>query len=180
MKMKSTILALLIAATAIGLALQHASYPKIVTTKTLYAANDFRGKKAPDFFIEKWLNAKEVDTRGKVVLIDFWATWCGPCRKSIPELNELAKKFQKNLVVIGISDESAETVNSFMKDTEMKYNVGIDTKKRMSKALGVSGIPHVMLISPDGIVRWQGFPGDDNDPLTEKVVQQVIDASGLK
>jgi len=63
---------------------------------------------------------------------------------------------------------------------EMDYNVGIDTTKRMEKAVGVKGIPHVLVISPDNIVRWQGSPLDDSDRLTDQVVQQVIDASGVK
>jgi cytochrome c biogenesis protein CcmG/thiol:disulfide interchange protein DsbE len=180
MQMKITFLAVLAAIVAMTVGLQKPSFPEINTTKTLYADHDFRGKKAPDFFVGKWLNTESVDTRGKVVLIDFWATWCPPCRESIPELNDFAKKFKDKLVVIGISDETADKVNGFMKDTPMNYNVGIDPKKTMSKAVGVKGIPHVLLISPDGIVRWQGFPLDDSDRLTEKVIQQVIDASGLK
>jgi|GEM_PF-6221709 len=48
-----------------------ADWPKIVTSKTLYADNDLRGKKAPNFFVEQWLNTKSVDTRGKVAIIDF-------------------------------------------------------------------------------------------------------------
>jgi cytochrome c biogenesis protein CcmG/thiol:disulfide interchange protein DsbE len=178
--MKLTLLAILVSIAAITAGLQKPSYPEINTKKNLYAEHDFRGKKAPDFFMGKWLNTQGVDTRGKVVLIDFWATWCGPCRKAIPELNDFAKKFKDKLVVIGISNESADIVNGFMKDTEMSYNVGIDAKSTMMKAVGVQGIPHALLISPDGVVRWQGYPLDDDDRLTEKIIQQVIDASGTK
>ncbi len=177
--MRITIIAVVAAIAASAFALQ-ASWPKIVIEKTLYADNDFRGKKAPDFFVERWLNTASVDTRGKVVIIDFWATWCGPCREAIPELNDFAKKFKDKVVVIGISDEAVDTVSGFMQKTAMNYNVGIDSKKRMAKSLGVKGIPHVIVISPDGIVRWQGFPQDPADPLTDKVVQQIIDSSGLK
>ena len=171
---------ILIALAGLASAALSVDWPKIVTSKTLYADNDYRGKKAPDFFVQKWLNANEVDTRGKVVVVDFWATWCPPCRATIPELNEIAKKFKDKVVVIGISDEKEETVADFMKKTEMDYNVGIDPTRKMSKQIGVKGIPHVLVISPDGIVRWQGFPLDNSDRLTDAVIQQVVDQSAAK
>jgi cytochrome c biogenesis protein CcmG/thiol:disulfide interchange protein DsbE len=143
-------------------------------SKNLYA-NDFRGKKAPEFYVQKFLTP-EPDRRGKVVLIDFWATWCGPCREAIPEINALQAKFKDDLVCIGISDEPASKVEQFSKKTPLKYTSAIDPTKRMSKAVGVGGIPHVLIISTDGIVRWQGFPLMDEDRLTEAVVQQIIDA----
>src|SRR3954468_7573765 len=67
------------------------------------------GQKAPEFVVEKWLTA-EPSTKGKFVLIDFWATWCPPCRKAIPELNGFQKKFADKLVVIGVSDETEDSV----------------------------------------------------------------------
>src|SRR5213076_2255077 len=72
-------------------------------------AKSFLKQKAPPLVVEKWLS-KEPDRKGKFVLIDFWATWCGPCRKAIPELNAFQKKFGDKLVVIGVSDEAAEDV----------------------------------------------------------------------
>src|ERR1044072_3262803 len=126
--MKLPILAGLAILATVALAFQQ-EFPKIVTEKTLYADTDLRGKKAPDFFVEKWLNRPDgVARRGKVVLIDFWATWCGPCRALIPELNEYNKKFKDKLVVIGMSDEPAATVQEFMKTTPMEYSVGVYTK----------------------------------------------------
>jgi peroxiredoxin len=95
-------------------------------------------------------------------------------------MNEWAKKYANDVVFIGMSDEDPATVKEFMKKTPMNYSVAIDTKKRMSNALGVKGIPHVMIISPDGIVRWQGFPGSQEDPLTEKVLESIIAASKKK
>ena len=109
--------------------------------------------------------------------MDFWATWCPPCRATIPDLNKLAAKFKDDVIVIGISNEKPEVVQAFMQKTEMKYNVGIDTENTSSKAIGIQGIPHVLVISADGIVRWQGFPLDDSDPLTEAVVSKIVTAS---
>lgn len=155
-------------------------YPAIVTEKTLYAKNDFRGKKAPKLEVETWLAGKSPETKGKVVFIDFWATWCGPCKKLIPEMNEWAEKFKDDVVFIGISDEPTETLRKFMETTKMNYHVATDTQKRTSKELGVQGIPHVMIVTPDGIVRWQGFPGDKADPLTEEKLSQIVRTSRAK
>jgi thiol-disulfide isomerase/thioredoxin len=110
------------------------------------------------------------------VLIDFWATWCGPCRETIPGLNEFQKQFKDDLLVIGVSDEPAKIVTDFMQKTKMEYPSAIDPAKRMDKAINVKGIPHVLVISTDGIVRWQGFPLSAEEPLTDKILKQIIDA----
>ena len=151
-----------------------AGYPKIVKEKELHAENDFRGKKAPKLVVEDWLTGGKPETKGKILLIDFWATWCGPCREGIPEMNEWAKKFGKDLVIVGLTNEKAETVNEFMEGTAINYYVATDTKSRVSKQLGVRGIPHVMVVSADGIVRWQGLPGLAADKLTEAKIAQII------
>ncbi|MGN6369684.1 MAG: TlpA family protein disulfide reductase [Phycisphaerae bacterium] len=148
-------------------------YPAPVK-KELYA-NDVRGKAAPELVVEQWLTAKP-ETKGKVVLVDFWATWCPPCREAIPELNALQKKFKDDLVVIGISKEDPEVVKEFMKKTEFDYAVGIDSKNVAATKIGVRGIPHVLIISTDGVVRWQGFPFSEEEKLTAEIVQKVIDA----
>src|SRR4051812_26135981 len=68
-------------------------------------------QKAPENGVEKWLTGQP-ETKGKFVLIDFWATWCPPCRESIPELNEIQRKFAGKLVVIGLSDETEARVRA--------------------------------------------------------------------
>jgi thiol-disulfide isomerase/thioredoxin len=158
---------------SIAMAADKAEYPKPVE-KNLYA-DDVRGKKAPEFSVGKWLT-DEPDRKGKVVLIDFWATWCPPCRKAIPELGEFQKKFKDDLVVIGVSDEKEETIKDFMKSNTIAYSVAIDPAKKMDKAINVQGIPHVIIISTDGVVRWQGFPFSQEEPLTADIVKSIIDA----
>ncbi len=149
-------------------------YPKIIKKK-LYAKNDYRGKKAPKLVFGDFLTAKpKIGGKKQVILIDFWATWCGPCRRLIPELNEFQKTFGKDLLVIGLSDESTGKVSGFMKKTKVNYTMAVDSKKVLKSKLGIMGIPHVMIISSDGIVRWQGFPGLGSDTLTEEIVATII------
>lgn len=154
------------------------AYPPIVTEKNLYAATDFRGKPAPEFVVGQWLSDKP-EMKGKILFIDFWATWCGPCKALIPKVNDWHAKYGKEVVFIGLSDEPAETVTKFQATTKMNYPQAIDPDRRLHKALGVKGIPHVMIVTPDGVVRWQGFPGSAEDPLTEEKLKQIIAASKI-
>lgn len=135
-------------------------------------ANSFLGRKPPRFEAEKWLTAAP-DCQGKFVLIDFWATWCPPCREAIPELNALHKKFGDKLVVIGLSDQTEAEVRK-MTNPKIEYFVAIDPKERMSKAVGVTGIPHVLIMDPQGIVRWEGYPLMEGHELTEAVVTNIF------
>jgi len=130
------------------------------------------GQKAPEFVVEKWLGP-EPRRDGKWVLIDFWATWCGPCRGAIPHLNEFHQKFGDKLVVIGVSDETEDKVKA-MAEPKIDYFSAIDPQARMKKALEVKGIPHVILVDPQGVIRWEGFPLLDGFELTEKVIQDLV------
>lgn len=143
--------------------------------KQLWAAS-FLNKKAPELTVEQWLTTPP-ETKGKFVLIDFWATWCGPCRKAIPELNEFQKQFKDELVVIGLSDEKAEDVKA-MPSPVLEYSSAIDTRATMKNALQVKGIPHVILIDPQGIVRWEGFPLLEGHELTAEVIRGLMDKYG--
>lgn len=135
-------------------------------------AKSILNQQAPEIQVEQWIS-EIPDTEGKLILIDFWATWCGPCKKVIPEMNKWHKKFKDDLVIIGISDETAAKVVS-MRDPIIEYYNGVDTQKRLYKELEIKGIPHVIILSPDKKVIWEGFPTLPDYELTEKEIRRLI------
>ena len=134
-------------------------------------AKSILNQKAPRLKVEKWLNG-EPDVKGKFMLIDFWGLSCAPCRKAIPELNEYSKKFKKDLVVIGIASCTEEKMNAA--NLSIEYYNAIDTEKTMQKKLEVTGVPHIIIVDPEGIVRWEGFPYLQGEELTEEVIENLI------
>lgn len=138
-------------------------------------AKSVLGQKAPEFVVEKWLTP-EPNRAGKFVLIDFWATWCPPCRKAIPDLNAFQKNFRDNLVVIGVSNETEGEVRK-LTDPKIEYASAIDPQGRMMAELEIKGIPHCILVDPQGIVRWEGDPLLEGHELTAKVIAEILYAS---
>jgi cytochrome c biogenesis protein CcmG/thiol:disulfide interchange protein DsbE len=139
-------------------------------------ATDIRGKRAPEFFVQEWVSRKP-EPAGKVVMIDFWATWCGPCVQSIPHLNELAKQFGDRLVIVGISSETSKAFEQGAEKAKLEpesfaYSVALDSGKKMENAIKVTAIPHGIVMSRDWIVRWQGDPRR----LTADILEQIIQA----
>lgn len=141
------------------------------TEKKMWAKS-FLGKKAPELQVEGWIQ-EPGNLEGKFILVDIWATWCGPCRKGIPELNDWQAKYKDQLVIIGISNEPKEKVEPYAKEN-IQYANGYDTQSRVKNALKVTGIPHVILINPEGIVVWEGFPKLAGYELTSKVLEDIM------
>ena len=135
-------------------------------------ARSYLWEKAPELVVGKWLTDKP-KSEGKHLLIEFWATWCRQCRLAAPRLNELHRKFGDELVIIGISDESEQVVRS-LKEPTMDFYIAIDTQGRMKEKMGVFGIPHVIIVEPDGHVVWEGFPLLEGHELTEQVVEKIL------
>lgn len=134
-------------------------------------------EKAPDFVVEKWLTEKP-ETKGKYLLIEFWATWCSQCRRAVPLLNDLHEKYKDRLAVIGISNENEQVVRG-LKKPKIEYNIAIDTQARMKTELAVTGIPHIIIVEPGGYVIWEGFPLLKGHQLTDEVVGRIL-AAGEK
>ena len=117
------------------------------------------------------------DFRGKVVLLNFWGTWCGPCRREIPDFNKLHKKYQKNgLEIVGltISSGSPKNIMDFMDEWDMKYTVLTDVNNYetqtvtadFGRAIGqpITGLPTTLIIDPEGYIV-KGYIG----PRSEEV-----------
>ena len=99
------------------------------------------------------------DYKGKVVLIDFWASWCAPCIEALPALNKLTREFQqKNVFIVGIADESTETIRSSTDRWKLEYPTLADSSRSVHDLFGVEGIPATFVIDRAGNVDRLPFP----------------------
>jgi cytochrome c biogenesis protein CcmG, thiol:disulfide interchange protein DsbE len=109
---------------------------------------------APPLDVSNWINlppATLATLKGKIVVLDFWATWCGPCIAGIPHTNELAEKFKDKVVVIGVCHpQGGENMEKMVKDKGIKYPVCLDTNGKPAKAYGVDGFPDYYIIDAAG------------------------------
>ena len=132
--------------------------------------------KAPDFTLQALNDSSYTLSKmaGKVVLINFWATWCGPCRMEIPEFNELYENYhEKGLEILGISvsDNKKQLKNfakSFVVDYPLLYGSARDMNKIMKDYGGVYAVPSTFLVGKKGSIIWK-YPGailKDYDPQT--------------
>ena len=126
------------------------------------------GKQAPSIEGGKWLGEKPA-LDGKLVLVVFWAPWSIPCRKYIPVLDGLQKKFAGKLAVVGVTSESEAEVTD-MTEPKAGFASMLDPEARFRDAVGVTSVPYVMLVDPEGVVRYQGHPA----AITEKQVDGFL------
>jgi len=160
-------------------------------TLALPAVSAQLGDPAAPLQITEWVKGKPVDLAAgkgkKIFVVEFWATWCGPCRASIPHLTELQKKFKdKNVVFIGVSDEDVPTVKKFVEkmSDKMDYTVAVDTDRKTSKgymtAYGQGGIPHAFIVDKESRIAWHGHPMGDLEKSLEQIAAGTFDIKTAK
>ncbi len=116
------------------------------------------------------------DLRGKVVLVNFWATWCPPCRKEMPDLETLYRRFgRQGLVILGISDEEAAKVKPFIEQQKVTYPVLLDPGRRVNELFQIEGIPKTFIYDREGKIVAQSI-----DMRTQKQFLEMLGKAGLQ
>jgi thiol-disulfide isomerase/thioredoxin len=150
-----------------------ANWPAENKGEALYA-KDLQGQKLPVALgTETWISEK-TNLEGKVVILDFWATWCPPCRAAMPILDKMQKENKENLAVVAIGGQSEgeDTVRKYLAEHKESISNVFDANQSVFKPFESEGIPLVVVLSTDGVIRWIGNPHDEN---FQKAVNQVIE-----
>ncbi|MDR0611343.1 MAG: TlpA family protein disulfide reductase [Planctomycetaceae bacterium] len=128
--------------------------------------------------VERWVNEPPKDFAGKFVLIEVWATWCPPCRRSLALLEYFHKKYKNELVVLSICENDEESLKKMEGPTklaDLKAPLAVDTHRRFANKLGVWGIPHAVLIEPiKGAVLWEGMPTQIGYELSDEKLGKIL------
>jgi cytochrome c-type biogenesis protein len=133
---------------------------------------------APEIELKNTAGAptKLSDLRGRVVLLNFWATWCVPCRTEIPELNEMHRELEaRGLIVVGASwDDSVSDIQSFQQEVKVDYPILLDSKSVGAEFGGIQSFPTTFIIDRQGRIRYKVF-GQRNRATFEAAVKLLLD-----
>ena len=133
-----------------------------------------RGSPAPDFQLPArgGASASLSQHSGKVVLVDFWATWCEPCRSSFPQYQALLSRYQGRVVVLGISeDDDDEGIDRFASETGVAFLLAWDGDKSVAQSYQITGMPTLFIIDQSGLVRFvhSGFRAGDEQQISAAI-----------
>ncbi len=143
------------------------------------------GSSAPPLSIVEWVKGRPVDlnkdVRKKIHIVEFWAVWCPPCKMSVPLLTQYQQKYEKDIVIVGVTEPDARgnspgAIRKFVADQgeNMEYTVAIDdgkTTKAYLASAGIVGIPYAFVVNRDGKVVWQGSP---LEPALDDVLSRLV------
>jgi peroxiredoxin len=143
------------------------------------ASSSHANDSAPDFALKSTQggNIRLSEHRGEVILLNFWASWCGPCRQEMPQLNALQQRYSKlgfNVVGVNVDKDSA-LANKILKDIPVSFPVLLDDTGAVSASYNVSAMPTTVLIDRDGNMRYlhKGYkPGYEQD--YEQQIKELI------
>jgi thiol-disulfide isomerase/thioredoxin len=122
--------------------------------------------------------------RGKVVVVDFWASWCGPCKGSFPALEELHKRYSgQGVVVLGINlDETKEAMQEFLNKHPVTFPVVRDQAQKMVKSVSIGTMPTSFVLDGEGKVRFihNGFHGSKTEKQYSQEIEGLLNAAAPK
>ncbi len=128
-----------------------------ILAATSLAASGMEGQVAPDFVLKSTSgeNLRLSEYRGDVVMINFWATWCGPCRQEMPLLDELYRRYHRvgfNLLGVNIDDDTTRALR-MVEELDLHFPVVFDTRKAVSRLYNVEAMPATILVDREGNIR---------------------------
>lgn len=141
---------------------------QLIATDAAIEKEDFTLK---DLHGKKWTLSQ---LRGKIVVVNFWATWCPPCRKEIPDLDRIQAHFKDDVVVLGLDDEDAFKISQFFSGHETSYPILLDTNRKVAEAFHVEGIPKTFVFNREGKLAAESI-----DMRTGRQFLQMLAAAGL-
>ena len=147
------------------------------------------GKKAPEISVKDWINGNPAllaDLRGRVVLLEFWATWCKPCQEMFPKLQELyEKEFERGLEIVALTRhymayrgtaetmaEELQLMRGMVTNHGLTFTVGVAEDERLQAIYGANGLPTVALIDRNSVVRYVGAGSED--ALFDEALEQNL------
>ena len=140
------------------------------------------GDEAPPITVSNWYQDQPITKmeRGTVYVIEFWATWCGPCKISMPQMSNLQAKYASEAIFVGVTDESPEQVEVFLAgesrpgstwSDEIQYRLATDREQSMSRnymaAANQMNIPTAFIVGKTGKIEWMGHPAMIEKPLAK-------------
>lgn len=137
------------------------------------------GDKAPDFVAELTNGEKFslADNKGKVVLINFWATWCGPCVEELPAIEKLQKEYGDKIEIVAVNyGEDRKTVDEFLKDNNYTFKVAYDDDMAIANEYPSDGIPYLVVVDKEGKVHETMVGSAGADEQYKRVLRSLTEA----